>query len=525
MRDGLRPAMAWLHTWSGLVVGWVLFAVFVTGTASYYRADISRWMQPELKVGTAPAPEAVAAAVERGVAYLQVHAGAAPAWFITPPRPDKPVIELFWRNRPGLAPGHVLLDPETGAPARVRDTKGGDFLYQFHFELHMAPLWGRWIVGICSMIMMVALLSGIVTHRRIFSDFFTFRRDRSAQRGWLDAHNVTGVLALPYHLMITYTGIAILGLTYMPWGVTAAYQGNTQTLFAESGQLVPLRPPSGRPGTLAPTGPIVLQGMAAMSEPLERVSIRNPKDAHATVILMFEAPHGLSHQHPQIAYDGISGTRLATTATTLRPASRTFATLVGLHEAHFAGPVLRVLFFLSGLMGCAMVATGLVLWSVARLPKAGERTSPALRLVQALNVGTILGLPGGIAAYFLANRLLPLDLGSRAEWEIRAFFGVWVAAGLLALVRPHRAAWREGLAAVAFLHLSVVAADLVTLADHPLRRAGGDPIVIGFDGAMLLLCALFAVAASKVGRYTPRRRPQGPVPEATAGLPLRAGGP
>ena len=40
------------------------------------------------------------------------------------------------------------------------------------------------------MILLVALISGIVTHRRIFADFFTFRRDRSVQRGWLDAHNV-----------------------------------------------------------------------------------------------------------------------------------------------------------------------------------------------------------------------------------------------------------------------------------------------------------------------------------------------
>ncbi|WP_264048332.1 PepSY-associated TM helix domain-containing protein [Methylobacterium flocculans] len=506
MRDGLRQSMAWLHTWSGLIVGWVLFAVFVTGTASYYRADISRWMQPELKVGEARAPEAIAASVERGVAYLQIHAGAARAWFITPPRPDKPVVELFWRNRPGLPPGHVLLDPETGAPAQVRDTKGGDFLYQFHFELHMAPLWGRWIVGICSMIMLVALISGIITHRRIFADFFTLRRDRSAQRGWLDAHNVTGVLALPFHLMITYTGIAILGLTYMPWGVTAAYRGDTQALFAESGQVVPIRPPSGQPGTLAPVGPIVLRGIAAMPQAVERVSIRNPKDAHATVIVMFEEPHGLSHEHPQIAFDGTSGAILGMSATALRPATRTFATLVGLHEAHFAGPVLRVLFFLSGLMGCAMVASGLVLWSVSRMPNAGERASFGLRLVQALNIGTVVGLPGAVAVYFLANRLLPLDLAGRAEWEIQAFFGAWIAVGLMPLVRPHRRAWYEGLALVSVLYLAVVAADLIVLADHPVRRSGGDPLFAWFDGAMLLLSGFFAIAARKVRHYAAPRR-------------------
>ena len=64
MRTGFRQSMAWLHAWSGLVVGWVLFAVFVTGTASYYKPEIARWMQPELVAREALAPEAVAAAVD-----------------------------------------------------------------------------------------------------------------------------------------------------------------------------------------------------------------------------------------------------------------------------------------------------------------------------------------------------------------------------------------------------------------------------------------------------------------------------
>ncbi|MCP6167445.1 PepSY domain-containing protein, partial [Klebsiella pneumoniae] len=75
-----------------------------------------------------------------------------------------------------------------------------DFLYRFHFELSMPPMLGRYIVGACALVMLVALVSGIVTHRRIFADFFTFRRGKASQRNWLDAHNVTGVLALPFHL-------------------------------------------------------------------------------------------------------------------------------------------------------------------------------------------------------------------------------------------------------------------------------------------------------------------------------------
>ena len=31
MKNGFRQSMAWLHTWSGLLVGWVLFLVFAMG--------------------------------------------------------------------------------------------------------------------------------------------------------------------------------------------------------------------------------------------------------------------------------------------------------------------------------------------------------------------------------------------------------------------------------------------------------------------------------------------------------------
>ena len=241
----------------------------------------------------------------------------------------------------------------------------------------------------------------------------------------------------------------------------------------------------------------------------------------------FEEPHGLSHEHPQIAFDGVSGAILEVRDGGLKPAAKTFTVMTGLHEGHFAGTMLRLLFFLCGIMGCAMIATGVVLWSLARLPKAGERPFLGLRLVQALNVGSIAGLPAAVAVYFLANRLLPVDLAGREEWEIRAFFGAWIVAALVPLARPQRRAWCEGLAAVSVLFLAVVAADILTIPDHPLRRAGGDPLFAWFDGAMLLLAGLFALAARKVLRYEApkkaheRDRAAKPAPVPAAAQPAR----
>ncbi|KQT59876.1 peptidase [Methylobacterium sp. Leaf456] len=502
MKGRFRTSMAWLHVWSGLVVGWVLFAIFVTGTASYYRADITRWMRPELAQAPPVAAADLPKVAERAVAYLERHASKAKTWFIGMPQPERPLLDLFWRTRPGAPPGHVLLDPRTGAEAMVRDTEGGDFLHRFHYELHIPPLWGRWIVGICAMIMLVALISGIVTHKRIFADFFTFRRDKAARRSFLDAHNVTGVLALPFHLMITYTGVVALATFYMPWGVTTAYKGDTRAFFREANWITAPRPPIGRTAPLAPLGPMIEEALATVPERLERLTVTNFGDAGATVVAMFEEPHGLAHTPTHIAFDGASGALLEIRGGDLKPAAKTISTLIGLHVAHFAEPGLRLLFFLCGVMGSAMVATGLVLWSLARLPKLDVTPSFGLRLVQALNVGSIIGLPAAVAVYFLANRLLPLGLADRGEWEIRAFFAAWIVAALIPLARPHRRAWNEMSMLVSGLCLAVVAADLAMIEAHPLRRLGeGEALFLWFDGAMLALAALFAFAARRIAQY------------------------
>ncbi|MFC6745890.1 PepSY-associated TM helix domain-containing protein [Methylobacterium persicinum] len=248
-----RPAMAWLHTWAGLVVGWVLFAIFVTGTASYYKGEITRWMRPEL---TERAVDSAAAATLAGEFLLRQMPDAA-GWYVQLPKFDEPVTEVYWWKSLAGPFHHALLDPATGQPTEARDTRGGDFLYRFHFELALPSLWGRWIVGACAMVLLIALISGIVTHRRFFADFFTFRPGRSRQRAWLDAHNLFGVLALPFHLMITYTGLVTLGPMLMPWGIEAAYRDKAPDYVVEAGLMPAGRLPAGRPAAGLPLGDIV----------------------------------------------------------------------------------------------------------------------------------------------------------------------------------------------------------------------------------------------------------------------------
>ena len=51
-----------------------------------------------------------------------------------------------------------------------------------------------WLVGLAGMAMLALCVSGVIIHRKIFVDFFTFRSGSKPRRLILDLHNVTGVL-------------------------------------------------------------------------------------------------------------------------------------------------------------------------------------------------------------------------------------------------------------------------------------------------------------------------------------------
>jgi hypothetical protein len=144
----------------------------------------------------------------------------------------------------------------------------------------------------------------------------------------------------------------------------------------------------------------------------------------------------------------------------------------------------------------------------ARLPDPA-RPHFGFRLVARLNIAAIAGLPAGIAAYFLANRLLPPGMAGRADWEIHCLFLVWGALLAWAVARPERRAWTEGLALTAALFASVPVVNALTVNRNLLTGLlSGDWLFVAFDLAMLALAAAFAVAARKAARGKAARAPR-----------------
>ncbi|WP_334186144.1 PepSY-associated TM helix domain-containing protein [Novosphingobium sp.] len=491
--SSLRQSMASLHTWVGLLPGWILYLVFLFGTTAYFQEEISRWMRPELR-GGAPSAEALQAAQT----LLERKAADAASWMVSLPsgRDGKP-LRVSWRPREeGGEAGSAILDERTGREISVRDTSGGFFLYRFHFELsHMPPQWARLIVWISALAMLVAILSGVITHKKIFADFFLLRL-RKGQRSWLDAHNVTGVLALPFHLMITYTGLCSLLFTLMPWPVTANFA--SEKAFTQAAYpLAPDREREGRKAPVLPFGDLIAKSeLAAGGAAPSFFTIANPGDV-AAVVTARPRRDRLGSRRESIHLDGATGTVLSA-GPARGAASATQATMIDIHTGLFADLLLRWLYFLSGVLGTAMVGSGLILWTVKRRTRLPDPARPHLgfRLVERLNIGMMIGPVAGIAAYFLANRLLPFASADRADREIETLFLAW---GLLfgwVLSRPPARAWIEGLATAALLYAMVPLVNALTTTRGLVASVmAGDWVYAGFDMTMAALSGALAFAA------------------------------
>ncbi len=538
MKNGFRQSMAWLHTWTGLLVGWLLLLIFMAGTASYYREEISRWMRPELPRSTVSADQAAANAL----AFLQHKAPQAESWNVSLPDTRNPAMRTFWRNpesmvkppaegekrrrRGGGRFGDATLDANTGQEVSARETRGGDFFYRLHFDLHYIPvIWARYIVGFCAMFMLVAIISGVITHKKIFKDFFTFRPQKGL-RSWLDFHNVSAVMALPYHAMITYTGIVTLMLLYLPWGVKVAYPNDEDAFFSEAfARMAEVEGPA--QGRAAPLPIQQLLDSARMHWNGAEVAgfvMHRPGAANAVIDIQQRDGKRLTIDTPSLRYDAVTG-ELLDTSPGAGAATRTRGVMYGLHLARFADWGLRALFFISGLIGCLMVASGVVLWAVKERPKHAKsgRTGLGLRLVDALNIGAVAGLPIAFAAYFWGNRLLPLQMAERPAAEANVFFWAWGAALLAAFIWPKRMmwAWQLYLGAALFALIPLLNAS-TTNAHLGASIAAGDWVLASFDLCMIAFGAMLAYCGWRMQHWQPplsaaeKKRRQQAAAEASA---------
>jgi len=496
MGTTFRESMAWLHTWAGVVLGALLFAIFWMGSLSAFDQEIDRWMMPETRLA-----EPDSTSLDYLVGVAREAAPEASRWSFALPTERSPVVRLIFRNAAG-DPFFRDIDTKTGVLLPDSGTLAGTrFIFPFHFNLHLK--WkevGYWLVGLAGMSMLVLLVSGVVIHRKIFADFFIFRWSRKLPRSSLDLHNLTGVLGLPFYFVITLSGLIIFFAIYLPNVIDAVYGGDSATFNRDVYGSIQ------RELTSVPAPLASLDAMASeatrhwQGDPPYYVEISWPGDANATVTMYRSVAQAVDMNVDTVYFDAATGEVLH--SHTALPVVHVQRFIAGLHFIQFDHWPLRWLYFLLGLSGCVMIATGYIYWLETRRKRHEKLGLPGVRIVEGLTIGSVTGIVIATLAFFVANRLLPLGASfagvERAALEVWSFYLVWLASFAYAWLRPGRA-WREQCWAIAALALLAPVLNGVTTGDHLLKTLlDGYWPVAGMDLLLLAGAGVAIYAARKL---------------------------
>jgi len=546
-----RQAMAWLHTWLGLIFGFVLMICFFFGALSVFDREIDRWAIPDTRFDPQPMPSFdtmlldVFERTEPDVAeynrlmpiYHDPDAGdmtprtelpADEYWAYTTHRDPVLLMGIGFRVPKPLNTeehnhihGRVTIDPRSGEELPSNSLKiGSDWFYPLHYSLNLN--WnfiGFYIVGIAAFFMLVALVSGVWIHRKIFREFFTFRREKKTQRATLDLHNMSGVVALPFHFFFALTGLIIFAaFYYLPVTNTMLkpLHNMHETIEADTTGLPHER--SGIAASMASVDDMVSEAKRRwaardMAGEVGFLMVHHVGDANSYVSIYRAGSDRVSLVGEGIHFKASNGEVLRedpphSTAESIAEF------LTGLHLQHFEHWFLRWLYVLGGLLGCVCIATGFIFFTEKRKQQHAKNNSQGSRIVDAFAITTVTGIVIAAVTMLLANRLLPADMLNKGDWEKWIFCIALAFSFLHATLRSEpvargekNPAWREQCLLIAGLSITAVTANWLTTGDHLIKTIFTNPYwaVAGVDLSLLAVAATSWKAASHLQPETNKK--------------------
>ncbi len=435
-KDALK-AITNAHAWVGLIISTILFIVFFAGSLSLFRDNIIAWeTNPHFSTDNNIEAFNVDKIITKiSQDYPVYHHGY---FIIDFPTQEHPITNTYFEEL--LADGehidrNLLLSANGDIVGHGDGFNWGNFLYRLHVDLHI-PEVGLYFVGIITLFFFVALISGVVIHwRKIISKFFQYRKDGKKDK-WLDAHNIIGVMGLPFHIMYAFTGLVFnLLIIYQISYALVLYGGDQSKLFEAAGVVDVHLDETNVNLPVTGINDLLATAKESLGEVnITRLSIDHFGDESASVTFRGHDDSKFSTRK-EVTYHIQSGRELYITRDNYDNNLRGGLSVISsLHFGDFAGYSLRILFFILGIGTCYIILTGNLMWLDKKAKLRREKQNQlGLQLVKAMTTGGFIGTIFAAGVGFICARALPLDMLDRSELINQIFFATLFSALFISL--------------------------------------------------------------------------------------------
>ena len=203
---------SWIHKWSSLICTLFLLMLCITGLPLIFHEEIDHLTgEPEAPVMPAGTPRQ---SLDRITEAARAHYPDQVIQFLSWDQEEHPHMIFVGMNKSLQASPDtrkaLIYDDRT---AQLLDTPNDQegFMYvmlKLHTDM-FAGLPGKLFLGVMGLLFVIAIVSGVVLYSPFMRklEFGTIRKSRSPRLKWLDMHNLLGIVALVWTMVVGLTGV------------------------------------------------------------------------------------------------------------------------------------------------------------------------------------------------------------------------------------------------------------------------------------------------------------------------------
>lgn len=375
------PAKKWsarLHLWLGLSVGIIVFIVSLTGTLYVFKDEIQNSLRKEAIYVKGTAPHPISIHVLKDKVSLELQEKFPLSSVEIPLDKNKSYRFLYYeKNKKGWNYFEevkinklVYVDQYTGKILAVYDEKYNFFniLKYIHWSLLLNSEWGKYVVGIPTVLFIIMLITGIVLwwpkNKKARKGRFWFRWEnvKTWKRRNYDLHNVLGFYASFIALLMSITGI-YFAYPYVKNAIHFTLSGSADlpkdkeiqspdSLMAKNSSVYDLTAQQTRK---------LYAGSASFRIPLNGKN-KKGKDLKNIPITIY-GEEGKFSERNMLVFDRYSGKLLANKPHQKLSNAEKYANAnYDIHTGSYFGLFGKIIWFITGLICTSLPVTGFLVW-------------------------------------------------------------------------------------------------------------------------------------------------------------------